>query len=390
MPLDIRADESVHQEGVTVWKRAITIDASLVAAQESDNIAKTQSKATSIDPISQETTLGVQLLKLEEAKTTQDKVITILKLRVRRLEKKRKARTSQLMKRRLFKGRVKTSTDKSFEDKDSSEKGSSSADQVSTARPEVSAATPSAPPPITTIFGDEDLTIAQTLITMWSEKAKEKGVAFRDVEEPPRLTRSTTTLQPLPTIDLKDKEEELAKLDIAQKERQTQKEATIAALIEEFDKIQARMDADNELEEKEIYTIEKRARLLEEYFKRRKKQLATEKAEAIRNKPPTRTQVNNKMITYLKHIDYFVPMDSKKEEKKSVEPESKDKKGIRIKGVAYSIRSRSITAIWLEKVVTRLIEPAIKNSEESPRQGFAAAPAILKPERLKVDKTRYE
>nr|GEU75140.1 retrovirus-related Pol polyprotein from transposon TNT 1-94 [Tanacetum cinerariifolium] len=46
------------------------------------------------------------------------------------------------------------------------------------------------------------------------------------------------------------------------------------------------------------------------------------------------------------------------------------------------VRSRSMAAIWLEKVVTPLIEPAIK--------GFAAAPAVLKPERLKVDKTRYE
>nr|GEW44575.1 MAK10-like protein [Tanacetum cinerariifolium] len=46
------------------------------------------------------------------------------------------------------------------------------------------------------------------------------------------------------------------------------------------------------------------------------------------------------------------------------------------------IRSRSIAIIWLEKVVTPLIDPAIK--------GFAAAPAALKPERLKVDKTRYE
>nr|GFA17234.1 hypothetical protein [Tanacetum cinerariifolium] len=42
------------------------------------------------------------------------------------------------------------------------------------------------------------------------------------------------------------------------------------------------------------------------------------------------------------------------------------------------VRSRSIAAIWLEKVVTPLIVPAIK--------GFAAASAVLKPERLKVDK----
>nr|GFC06674.1 hypothetical protein [Tanacetum cinerariifolium] len=46
------------------------------------------------------------------------------------------------------------------------------------------------------------------------------------------------------------------------------------------------------------------------------------------------------------------------------------------------VRSRSIAAIWLEKMVTPLIDPAIK--------GFAAAPAILKPKRLKVDKARYD
>nr|GEZ49774.1 hypothetical protein [Tanacetum cinerariifolium] len=42
------------------------------------------------------------------------------------------------------------------------------------------------------------------------------------------------------------------------------------------------------------------------------------------------------------------------------------------------VRNKSIAAIWLKKVVTPLIDPAIK--------GFAAAPAVLKPERLKVDK----
>nr|GEV12548.1 hypothetical protein [Tanacetum cinerariifolium] len=299
----------------------------------------------------------------EEAKTTQDKVITRLKLRVRRLEKKRKENTSQPMKRRLFKGRVETFTDKSLEDKGSGEKGGSTVDQVSTARLEVCAATPSTPPITTTIFGDEDLTIAHTLIKMRSEKEKEKGVAFRDVEEPPRLTRSTATLQPLPTINPKDKgkgilvEEEPEKLQKvkrrdqrAQKKRQKQEDSTIAALIEEFDEIQARMDADHELvvrmthEEQEMYTIRERARLLAESFERRKKQLAAERAEAIKNKPPTRTQVRNIMITYLKHIgkythqqlkhktlkelqmlyerekkwiENFVPMDFKKEEKKS-------------------------------------------------------------------------
>nr|GEX29335.1 hypothetical protein [Tanacetum cinerariifolium] len=81
----------------------------------------------------------------------------------------------------------------------------------------------------------------------------------------------------------------------AQKERQKQEEATIAALTEEFDDIQARMDADHEPvvrmthEEQKMCIIEERARLLAEYFERRKKQLAVERAEAIRNKPSTRT-----------------------------------------------------------------------------------------------------
>nr|GEW67132.1 hypothetical protein [Tanacetum cinerariifolium] len=407
----IRSDILFNDEdgGDDSVERAITTDVSLVAEQDSDNITKTQSTAMSNDPISQEISLGNRTkcqettlgdidtqtrfetaskqshdLPLSEVntsgsgedsmehqadltdvvpptphdaplsgdhtprtKTTQDKVITRLKLRVRRLDKKRKARNSQPIKKRLFKGRVETSTDKSLEDKGSGEKCGSTADQVNTARLEVSTATLSTPPTTTTIFGDEDLTIAQTLIKLRSEKAKEKGVAFRDVKEPPRLTRSTIPLQPLPAIDPKDKElaqriyeKELAKLDRAQNERQKQEDATIAALTEEFDEIQAKIDADHELavrmthEEQEMYKIEERARLLSKYFERRKKQLAPERAEAIRNKPPTRTQKLYQKEQ--KWIDDFVPIDSEKEEKKSVEPESKGKKGKRIKRVVDS------------------------------------------------------
>ncbi|GKE27724.1 hypothetical protein Tco_1443108, partial [Tanacetum coccineum] len=60
------------------------------------------------------TSLTKRVLALEEAKTAQDSVINRLKLRVKRLEKKRKARTPQPIKKRLFKGRVETSTDTSL------------------------------------------------------------------------------------------------------------------------------------------------------------------------------------------------------------------------------------------------------------------------------------
>nr|GEV96010.1 ribonuclease H-like domain-containing protein [Tanacetum cinerariifolium] len=265
-----------------------------------------------------------EVLALEEAQTNQDKVITILKLRVRRLENKRKGRTSQPMKRRLFKGRVEAPTDKKV---------------CTVSVPvNVSAATPSTPlTTTTTIFGNEGLTIAQTLIKLGSEKAKVKGVAFIDMEEPPRLTRSTTTLQPLPTIDPKDKgkgvlveeepkklekvkrkdqglaqiecdadlaqriyEEELAELDRAQKEKQKQEAATIVVLTQEFDEIQARIDADHELAYKTLEELQK---------------------------PYQKEQ---------KWINDFILMDFEKEEKKSVKPESKVEKGKRIKIVTDS------------------------------------------------------
>ncbi|GJW83808.1 hypothetical protein Tco_0156953 [Tanacetum coccineum] len=408
VPLDLGADEAVHKEGVTGMdtggspRRQETMGGAL-AQTRSERVLEKPNEPPLLEgytPGSEEgrmaliqelmetyTSLTKRVLALEEAKTAQDRVITRLKLRFKRLKKKRKAITSQHMNRRMFKGRVESSnndldeedvskqertddkTKPMFEDSDFDEldddmenvevegetyniattRVSVVSAPVTTVGVAISTAEPRTPLTTTaTAFIDEDLTIAQTLVKMMSEKAKVKGIAFSDVEETPKLNRSTTTLQPLPTTDPKYKgkgvlveeepkkpekvkrrdqglaqiesdaelaqrlhEEELAELDRAQKERQKQEEATSAALAEEFDEIQARIDADHELavrlthEEQEKYTIEERARLLAEFFERRKKQLAAERAEAIRNKPPTRTQVRNMMITYLKHMGKY-------------------------------------------------------------------------------------
>ncbi|GKE88110.1 hypothetical protein Tco_1565585 [Tanacetum coccineum] len=55
------------------------------------------------------TSLTKRVLALDEAKTAQDNVINKLKLRVKILERKTKARTLQPIKRRLFKDGVETS-----------------------------------------------------------------------------------------------------------------------------------------------------------------------------------------------------------------------------------------------------------------------------------------
>ncbi|GKA60414.1 hypothetical protein Tco_0759821 [Tanacetum coccineum] len=132
---------------------------------------------------------------------------------------------------------------------------------VSTVGVTISTAEPRTPPTTTTVFDNEDVTMemAHTLIKMKEQKAKEKGVAITDVEDSSRIVkpvRSITTLQPLLTIDPKDKdkdlaqrlhEEELSELERAQQERQRQEDDTNAALAKEFDEIQVRIDVDYEL-----------------------------------------------------------------------------------------------------------------------------------------------
>nr|GFB30837.1 hypothetical protein [Tanacetum cinerariifolium] len=92
-----------------------------------------------------------------------------------------------------------------------------------------------------------------------------------------------------------------------EKERQREEQASMDYIENLYDEVQEIIDADHELavrlthEEHEKYTVNKRVNLLAGYIKKRKKQRAEERAAAIRNKPPTRTQLKRLMMTYLKH-----------------------------------------------------------------------------------------
>ncbi|GJS18550.1 hypothetical protein Tco_0413022 [Tanacetum coccineum] len=178
------------------------------------------------------------------------------------------------------------------EDKGSEEKGGSTVStarlEVSTARPDVgtarqkiSTADPTTPPTTTTIFDDEEMTLADTLVKMKDNKAKGRCRGCQTV-------RSRVASR-------------------GGKGKKREQQASMDYITNLYDEVQARIDADHELaarlthEEQEKYTVDERAKLLAEFFKRRKKQLAEERAVAIRNKPPTRTQLRSLMITYLKH-----------------------------------------------------------------------------------------
>ncbi|GJR91306.1 hypothetical protein Tco_0215317 [Tanacetum coccineum] len=272
------------------------------------------------------TLLNLWVLNLEKEKDAQAVEILNLTKRVKKLERKRKSSISHT-KRRKYR-QVETSSNNDLDEEDASKQGrrsdklkpmfkdkdfeelddhienveeetvdaaatkvSTISAPVSTTGVTISTTEPRTPPTTTTIFDDEDVTMAmaQTLIKMKEHKAKEKGVAITDVEDSSRIikhVRSITTLQPLLTIHPKDKgkgvlveeepvkikmrdqgdlqvqanaelaqrlhEEELAELERAQQERQRQKDDTHAALAKEFDEIQARIDADHELAKETI------------------------------------------------------------------------------------------------------------------------------------------
>ncbi|GJR30547.1 hypothetical protein Tco_1106779 [Tanacetum coccineum] len=182
-------------------------------------------------------------------------------------------------------------------------------------------------------------------------KEKEKGVELKDVEETdrprPTSTRSLLTLKPLPKIDPKDKgkkkieeedesesesdgipqaekkfkqlesDEELARKVQeeweAEEERNriAEEKAANEELIRDFDDMKARIEADRLLAEKlqeqerEQFTIEERAKFLHDTIAAQRKFLAQQRSEAIRNKPPTKNQLKNQMMTYLKHVGNY-------------------------------------------------------------------------------------
>ncbi|GJZ36485.1 hypothetical protein Tco_0582676 [Tanacetum coccineum] len=75
-----------------------------------------------------------------------------------------------------------------------------------------------------------------------------------------------------------------------------------------FDDIKARIEADRLLalrlqeEEREQFTLEERAKFLHDTIAAQRRFLAEQRAAAIRNRPPTRTQLRSQMMTYLKHV----------------------------------------------------------------------------------------
>ncbi|GJW72201.1 hypothetical protein Tco_0129118 [Tanacetum coccineum] len=146
-----------------------------------------------------------------------------------------------------------------------------------------------------------------------SKKSKELQ-ELADLEAAQRL-QATMNAETQRQIDL---DALLARRLVEQEE-----EAAKEALATEFDYIQARLNADQILaekiqqEEREQYSIEDRAKFLHDTIAAQRKFLAEQRYAAIRNKPPTISQLRNQMITYLKHKQdqTFVAIGSEEDER---------------------------------------------------------------------------
>ncbi|GJT01490.1 hypothetical protein Tco_0822659 [Tanacetum coccineum] len=195
----------------------------------------------------------------------------------------------------------KVSTDKEEVSTDRPEEGtdkqkvSTDKEEVSTDRPdedtvdqnEGRSATQTAPTTTTpTIFGDDE-TIAQI-------DSKDKGKKKIEEED-----ESDTESEGITKAEKKFKQlvrdEEVARK--VQEDWEAEEEVKKARL--NANKILAEKLQE---EEREMYTIEQRAKLLHDTIAAQRRFLAQQRSEAIRNKPPSRNQLRNQMMTYLKHV----------------------------------------------------------------------------------------
>ncbi|GJR60317.1 putative ribonuclease H-like domain-containing protein [Tanacetum coccineum] len=335
-----KADPSVHKDLLFDEIPKDTLD--YMETEDAQNVGRTR------DIVDEEKTNAEDVLSTKDVLSTAQHVSTNGTKNVS--TDKEKASTDRPI---VSTNESKFSTDKEKDNTDRTDEGTD--DQTEEGR-----ATQTTQTPTSIIFGDDE-TIAQVLLNMSQAKAvskeKEKGVEFKDIEETerprPTSTRSLLTLKPLLKIDPKDKgkkkieeeeesesesdgipeaekkfkqlasDEEMARKvqeeweGEEERKRLAEEEATNDALIRNYDDIKARIEADRLLaeklqeEEREQFTIEERAKFIHDTIAAQRKFLAQQRSEAIRNRPPTKNQLRNQMMTYLKHVGNFKHSDLK-------------------------------------------------------------------------------
>ncbi|GJU82289.1 hypothetical protein Tco_1284654 [Tanacetum coccineum] len=280
------------------------------------------------------TKLQQRVLDLENAKTSQDSEIAKLKRRVKKLEKKKRSRTPVLT--RLKKvgrtARIESSKDEGLGDQEGASKQERKIADMDTdtevtlidetqgrnddnlmfdtgvldeqevkAKKVVSTAEVTTHSAITTTV--DELTLAQTLIEIKAAKPKVREVMIQEPKENQIMYDQEVALKLQAQLQAEfEKEEKLA--------IQKEEEANIA-LIESWDNIQAKIDANYQMaqqlqaEEQEQLNIEEKSKLFEQLLEARKKHFAEMRVREKRNKPLTQAQQRKLYCNYLKNMEGY-------------------------------------------------------------------------------------
>ncbi|GJS84778.1 hypothetical protein Tco_0751319, partial [Tanacetum coccineum] len=275
------ANEAVYKELGDSLVRVATTASSLEAEQDSDNINKTQSKATPNESSSLGTTLGGgprcqettgDTIAQTRLKLDQHNEIASLKRRVKKLEKKNRSRTHKLKK--LYKvgltARVESSGDKESLGEDASKQGR-----------------------IDAIDADEEITLEVFA-------AEQEVAANKEVNDEVNVVEEVV--------------EDVSQVSAAGNVVSTTGDATIA-----------KIDVDHQLaerlqvQEQEELSVEEKATLFQQLLKKRRKHFTAKRAEEKRNKPPTKAQQRKIMCTYLKNMEGYKLKDLKLKEFDSIQ-----------------------------------------------------------------------
>nr|GEX14001.1 hypothetical protein [Tanacetum cinerariifolium] len=149
------------------------------------------------------------------------------------------------------------------------------------------------------IITTKEITLAQALVEIKTTKPKAKGIVLQEPSE--TITRTTISLN-------KSQDKGKGRTKTCKRESSKKPEANIA-LIETWDDVQAKIDADYQMaerlqvEEQKELTNEEKATLFMQLLEKRKKFFVAERTEDKRNKPPTQAQQRKIMCTYLKNVE---------------------------------------------------------------------------------------
>ncbi|GKA67695.1 hypothetical protein Tco_0767612 [Tanacetum coccineum] len=133
-----------------------------------------------------------------------------------------------------------------------------------------------------TIFGDDE-TIAKVLLNMSQARQFLKRKRKEDESE--------SEYDDIPQAEKKFKQLESDEEMARKMQEEIKADRLLAKKLQE--------------EEREQFTIEERAKFLHDTIAAQRKFLAQQRSEAIRNRPPTKNQLRNQMMTYLKHVGNF-------------------------------------------------------------------------------------